>query len=320
MEEHLLDGSFSTAIVRCFAHAERGAFENLLEPLQKILVLSPPCAAQLANDHLLSRAIVKLNLKKPLVRLSLLRIIRSICDASEEQGALIRHHKLYDTIESLSEHDPAILVRNIATDLLRLSELSDRRSIDVARYPGTRRTSSSTMTPPPLYNSSSVPSTPARSSAQSNSSYFDLQLDAYHPSARSRVSNINGALAYRPASREGPGSALTSGYAKPRFENSDFSSPQANGRASSPVLSNGSTVMTKSRLPHRSSIAPTTAPTRMGRPSTASATALKREENMPPPPTPTPTSHHQQSQAGPAPRNHMVINPRRRRQTSSGAT
>lgn len=329
VEEHLLDGSFSAAIVRCFAHAEKDAFENLLEPLQKLLRLSPPVAAQLSHPQLFSRAAIKLNNKKPHVRLNLLRIIRNVCDSSEDQGSLIKRYGLFDAIERLAEHDPAILVRNMASDLVHLSELSERRSVDASRYPGARRTSSSIMTPPPLYNSSSLPPTPQRSSGQSSSSYFDLGVDSYHPPPRSRISNIGGSTPYRPVSREGPGSGLTPGFSNLKIVNEHTSlqnvhSPQAQHRPPSRTtgnilspsnLSTTSSAASKSRLPHRPSTTAAAAPTstRMGRSSTASSNA-SRQENMPPPPTPTPQHG---PQAAPA-RNHMLVNPRRRRQTSNG--
>lgn len=316
VEQHLLEGPFSTAIVKCFAFAEKDAFENLLDPLQKLLRLSPPVAAQLAHPQLLSRAIVKLNNKKPQVRINLLRIIGTICDASEEQGALIRQHNLYESLDRLADHDPAILVRNLAADLVRLSELGDRRSVDIARYPGTRRTSSSTMTPPPLYNSSSQPPTPQRSSAQS-SSYFELPHESYQFPIRSRVSNITGHTPYRPVSREGTGlsPSLTSfSHSKFLSDSSNPYSPLTNGNMGSPAAHNAPSIAAKSRLPHRTSIAPSSMSTRLSRSNTASSTATKKEENMLPPPVPA------QPQAAPLPQNQMVTNPRRRRQTSAGTS
>ena len=75
------------------AERQGDAFENLLEPLQKLLRLSPPVAASLASPELFTRLAQKLNSKKAVVKLNLLRIMRSICDSHEEQGALIHISK-----------------------------------------------------------------------------------------------------------------------------------------------------------------------------------------------------------------------------------
>ncbi|KAK4697163.1 hypothetical protein P7C71_g882, partial [Lecanoromycetidae sp. Uapishka_2] len=126
VEEHLLDGSFPTAIIKCFTTSKANAFESLLEPLQKLLRLSPPVALSLAHPDLFHRILRKLQSNKAVVRLNLLRIVRSICDASEEQGALISRYGLEDTIHKLAENDGAVLVRNMAGELIKSSEMNDR--------------------------------------------------------------------------------------------------------------------------------------------------------------------------------------------------
>ncbi|KAL1639820.1 Protein kinase of the Mitotic Exit Network [Diplodia intermedia] len=116
--EQALLHSFPEAIISCFTNQDSSvdAFENLLEPLQKLLRLSPPVAALLARRELFSRVGQKLHTKKPVVRLNLLRIVRSICDATEENGGgppLIQSHGLLDAIKRLAESDPAILIPTI---------------------------------------------------------------------------------------------------------------------------------------------------------------------------------------------------------------
>ena len=204
VEEHLLRNKFSDAIIRCFTNpinSSGDGFENLLEPLQKLLRLSPPVAASLAHPELFRRSVQKLSNKKAVVRGNLLRIIRSICDSSEDQGALVRRYGLYDAIQRLAEADQAILVRNMASDLISSSDIDPRNSYDgSARYAPSRRMSQSTTpTPPALFSSSSQPPTPSshsRPTAQTPS-YFDSPLDTYN-SPRTRV---NGS--YRPVSRDG---------------------------------------------------------------------------------------------------------------------
>lgn len=160
VEEHLLALSFEKAIMSCFSQSKADAFEKLLDPLQKMLRLSPPVAATLVQPEIFYRTGQKLSSKKAVVRGDLLRIVRSICDASEDEIDLLRRYGLHETIEKLSHNDPAILVRNIASELLKSSDVTtpngSRRlpggsggSRDDQRQRGTtgiglRRTSSST--------------------------------------------------------------------------------------------------------------------------------------------------------------------------------
>ena len=202
MEEFLLEGSFCDAIVECFKNPETSdSFENLLEPLQKLLRLSPPVAACLAQPEIFSRTAQKLFTKKPVVRLNLLRIIRSICDASEQQGMLIRIYGLYDSVLSLAEHDQAILVREMASELVKSSESDLRRSIDSGKYHPTRRSSSSSITPPQSKSTYSLPPTPQHYRATQATTYLEGALEPGHP----RSGRPSG-LSLRPVSRDGTSS------------------------------------------------------------------------------------------------------------------
>lgn len=191
VEEHLLDGSFTQAIIRCFTTSKANAFENLLEPLQKLLRLSPPVASSLAHPDLFSRILQKLQSNKAVVRLNLLRIIRSICDASEEQGSLLTPHGLTDTIQRLAEVDGAILVRNMATELIKSSDLHEKLGLGSGKRRGGGRRQSSTTTPPSLLSSQSLPPTP--SSARSCTKYYN---------DRPRT-GVNGSTPLRPPTRDG---------------------------------------------------------------------------------------------------------------------
>lgn len=199
VEEHLLDGAFARGVIRCFTTSKANAFENLLEPLQKLLRLSPPIALSLANPDLFCRILQKLQSSKAVVRLNLLRIVRSICDASEEQGALIGRYGLVDTIQRLAEVDGAVLVRNMASELVRSSEANDRLGASGSKRRLGRRTSSSN-TPPSLLTSHSMPHTPT-SSRSSHSTNYHLERTSRHTGA------VNSPVAYRPASRDGNNSS-----------------------------------------------------------------------------------------------------------------
>lgn len=195
VEEHLLDGSFTRAIIKCFTTSKANAFENLLEPLQKLLRLSQPIALSLAESDLFGRILQKLQSNKAVVRLNLLRIVRSICDASEEQGGLISRYGLFDTVQRLAEVDGAVLVRNMASELIRSCENNDTIGVGGAKRRSGRRTSTSN-TPPSLLTRHSTPTTP-NSSRSSHSIQYLLERNPRPLSA------MNGPLPYRPVSRDG---------------------------------------------------------------------------------------------------------------------
>ncbi|KAF2100393.1 hypothetical protein NA57DRAFT_12354, partial [Rhizodiscina lignyota] len=124
VEQGLLDGAFSDAIVQCFTNKNTSSdvFENLLEPLQKIVRLSPAVAACLARDEIFVRTVQKLQTKKPIVRVSLLRVIRDICEATDDRCAsLLLSSGLLDSLRRVQQ-DQALLAREIATELLKFAE------------------------------------------------------------------------------------------------------------------------------------------------------------------------------------------------------
>lgn len=223
VEEHLLDGSFTMGIIKCFTTSKANAFENLLEPLQKLLRLSPPVALSLAHPDLFYRILRKLGSNKAVVRLNLLRIVRSICDASDEQGALISRYGLEETIQRLAETDGAVLVRNMASELIRSSEMDDVVGMSGSRRRPGRRSSSST-TSPSLLTSYSMPSTPTSNRSGYSTNY------AFERDIR-RGSAVNNGTPYRPVSRDGGSSAL-------------------------PTITNGVGLAGKSRLPRTTSNRP----------------------------------------------------------------
>lgn len=319
VEERLLDGSFSKAIVDCFA-SSKADFEKLLEPLQKLLRLSPLVASALAHSELFSRTAQKLHTKKAVVRLNLLRIIRSICDASEEQGSLIRKCGLQDAIVQLAHHDPAILVREMASELLKSSDNTSRRSTDgtgrLRPGGGARRASSASVSTPPSALSSAPP-TPS-SHPRSNPTYSDLDLDqqSTRPRQQTPLSNNGGpsSSSLRPPANTHDHTASTSttyaNGASPGFAASGFSSTQASSSR------HGSAV--KSRLPRTSS-------TRHARVSLIAGKIRERNENATPPSSTTLSSSPSERYGGEdrlgaihaPPRTSSVLASRRRRQTSS---
>ncbi|KAJ5889864.1 hypothetical protein N7504_010674 [Penicillium tannophilum] len=206
VEEHLLDSrpdrNFADAIVRCLTLTKANAFENILDPLQKLLRLSPPVASTFARPDLFTRLGQKLHHNKAAVRLNILRIISTICDSSEQQGGLLATYGLLDAIREL-ENDPAILVRDMAGKLIQSNERSDAFAVG-KRRPVSRRKSLSTTPPNPF--SSSTPSTPQANRTSQSRALFEGRETPRHP--RNALSGSS--LALRPGSRDGSASVLGS--------------------------------------------------------------------------------------------------------------
>lgn len=192
---------------------------------------------------------------------------------------MLRKYGLYDAIERLSEGDPAILVRNMAVDLIRASDANNnmRGSGDSNRFRPLRRTSSSAVSTSSLYASSPQPMSPLQLRQHGQPAYFDNPTE-YNVGRTRAARNPAGILLRRP-STDSVGTVDTF--------------PGQRAPEGAPQIGLG----IKSRLP-RTSMARRT-------------TAARREENDRPPPTP-PSS---QSVMGALPRTGQMNNPRRRRPT-----
>ncbi|KFH45027.1 Cytokinesis protein-like protein [Hapsidospora chrysogenum ATCC 11550] len=221
VETHLLDGNFTRAIVSCFNTNRLNAFDsNLLEPLLKLLRLSPMIAASLARPEMFAGISQRLGHKKAVVRLNLLRLVRTIMDAGEPglgsgdgtrtlNTAQVR--SLMESIQRLAETDAAVLVRNLASELVRshidggnlaMLMLHDgvpsRPSSTSSRRSGTRRNTS--YTPPGFHPSLSVPQTPTHRSRASlaGNAFVEVAASPRRSAAIERESSM-----YRPRSRDG---------------------------------------------------------------------------------------------------------------------
>ena len=191
--------TFTGAIAECLKLSKANAFENTLEPLQKLLRLSPPVASTFARPDIFQRLRQKLHHAKAAVRLNLLRIIASICDSNEEQGGLLATYGLLDAIRNM-ENDPAVLVRDMAGKLVRSSE-----AYSVSKRRPTARRQSTCTTPPILFPVSSTPSTPSANRGQSRG-YLEGRDTPRHPRNSLSVSS----LVMRPGSRDGSNPVLGS--------------------------------------------------------------------------------------------------------------
>ncbi|KAL8416289.1 hypothetical protein RB596_006739 [Gaeumannomyces avenae] len=244
VENHLLEGKFTKAITSCFNTSKANSFDpGVLEPLIKVLRLSPALAKSLAKSEMYSGLGQKLCHKKAQVRLNLLRLVRNIMDACESDngssmatassGRQLRG--LFEQIQLLAEKDPAVLVRNLASELLRsrldldgasnalglsgsVSAIggSSSSSSNGASVVGTssrsrsgpRRTSSSYV-PPTLQPSASAPPMTPTHHRQSHSTAAYIEVAATPKRQAALVAERDGSV-FRPRSRDGAGSTTSS--------------------------------------------------------------------------------------------------------------
>ncbi|BFZ61723.1 Protein kinase of the Mitotic Exit Network [Saitoella coloradoensis] len=118
VEEVLTADESIEFVVMAFATSKATAFENILEPLQKLLRLSATLAQALSRPLFIRKLLERLQHSKAIVRLSLLRILRSVCDASPDPRRLVLFYGLREVVHRLAEHDSAVLVQELAKEIL----------------------------------------------------------------------------------------------------------------------------------------------------------------------------------------------------------
>ncbi|KAK2729588.1 hypothetical protein CKAH01_02562 [Colletotrichum kahawae] len=227
VESHLLDGKFTDAIVACFHTNKLNSFDaNLLEPLLKLLRLSPSIAGSLAKPEMFAGIGQRLGHKKAVVRLNLLRLVRNIMDACDSEmlgmgnGSSSLNIKqvrsLFDAIQTLAGKDSAVLVRNLASELVKShndSELydmpSERKGSSgsvASRRSGSGPRRKSSYTPPGLHSAMSMPATPTQSHSRhprlsqmpSGGPFIEVAASPRRTAVQERE-----AILYRPRSRDG---------------------------------------------------------------------------------------------------------------------
>ncbi|KAK5657364.1 hypothetical protein OQA88_3430 [Cercophora sp. LCS_1] len=262
VESHLLDGNFTTAITSCFNTYKANAFDpNLLEPLLKVLRLSPSVAASLAKADMYAGIAQKLNHKKAVVRLNLLRLVRNIMDGCEVNNSPLSSVStsssgrqlriLFDDIQTLADKDAAVLVRNLASELVRsridmdlqhdtmaLNALGLGTSSVVSSTAGSSRSRSgprrnTSYTPPGLHSSMSMPPTPTQGHLGHRASQSSAFIEVAATPKRTAVglTHERDAALYRPRSRDGI--SMTSIPRRVSGESTPSSLGPANGQAKS---------------------------------------------------------------------------------------
>lgn len=118
VEDVLTKESAVDAIVDCFVTSKANSFENLLDPILKMCRLSKLVALGIAKPRLFLRLIDRLGHSKAVVRLNLLRLLKTICDVHPNRTALVEKYGLYEIVEKLSNQDGAVLVKELAREIM----------------------------------------------------------------------------------------------------------------------------------------------------------------------------------------------------------
>jgi len=117
VEDQLAKLKSLDALLKCFVSAKAGSFENLLDPFLKICRLSTPIAIGIAKAQFFRRVTEKLGNSKAVVKLNLLRILRTVCDVHPNRALLVERYGIYEAVSSLRRDDGAVLVRELAREI-----------------------------------------------------------------------------------------------------------------------------------------------------------------------------------------------------------
>jgi len=106
------------ALLKCFVSAKANSFENLLDPFLKVCRISTRITIGIAKSQFFKRVIDRLAHSKAVVRLNLLRILRTVCDVHPNRAILVERYGLHEIVAKLSKDDGAVLVRELAREIL----------------------------------------------------------------------------------------------------------------------------------------------------------------------------------------------------------
>lgn len=119
VEDVLSETTSIARLLGCLVHAKTNSFENLLDPFLKICRLSSLVVIAISSTHpFFQKLAERLNHSKAVVRLNLLRLLRIICEASPERETIVEKYGFLAVVRRLREKDPAVLVKEMAGDLL----------------------------------------------------------------------------------------------------------------------------------------------------------------------------------------------------------
>ncbi|KAF9221524.1 hypothetical protein BS17DRAFT_809903 [Gyrodon lividus] len=118
IEDELVKPEPLDALLKCFVSSKANSFENLLDPLLKICRMSTQVTIGFAKASFFKRIIDRLSHSRAVVRLNLLRILRTVCDVHPNRAILVERYGLHEIVMKLSQDDVAVLVRELAREIL----------------------------------------------------------------------------------------------------------------------------------------------------------------------------------------------------------
>ncbi|ODN74331.1 hypothetical protein L202_06748 [Cryptococcus amylolentus CBS 6039] len=119
VEDVLLEQDSCDSLAMCFVQASGVSFEGILDPFLKILRLSTSLTSSLSHPPFFSRLSDSLERSsKAVTKLNLLRLTKAICESHPDRQTLVERFSLADIVERLSRQDGAVLVRELAKEVL----------------------------------------------------------------------------------------------------------------------------------------------------------------------------------------------------------
>lgn len=133
VEQVLLLPTSLNLVVQAFLTAKANSFENILEPLIKIIRISPSVACGIAVPPLFVRLLDRLAHPKAVVRLNLLRILRGIFEVHPDRVQLVARYGILEVVMKMAEEDQAVLVKEMARDMVEAFEASNCGVLTIIR-------------------------------------------------------------------------------------------------------------------------------------------------------------------------------------------
>ncbi|KAL1746839.1 hypothetical protein HDZ31DRAFT_33179 [Schizophyllum fasciatum] len=120
VEDKLLEFTSVELLVKCFVSAKANSFENLLDPFLKLIRMSTPLTLSIAKVpafHTSIRERLMGRRAKAVVRVNLLRVLRTVVEVHPNRVMLVEKYGLSEIVGRLAKEDPAVLVRKLAKEI-----------------------------------------------------------------------------------------------------------------------------------------------------------------------------------------------------------
>ncbi|KAJ9103878.1 hypothetical protein QFC21_002340 [Naganishia friedmannii] len=121
VEDRLLEKSAIESLTGAFCGATGTSFDNILEPFAKMLRASRSLATGCARPTFVKRIAQALSRRSnAIAKLNLLRLTKIICESDDYRDGAMGLSDLAQIVERLSKQDDAVLVRELAREILPL--------------------------------------------------------------------------------------------------------------------------------------------------------------------------------------------------------